>query len=59
MKLWNKDNTHTSARVEAFTVGRDREFDPLLAKHDVMGSIAHVTMLAQSGLMSLEGAKLA
>ena len=29
MKLWNKDNTHTSARVEAFTVGRDREFDLL------------------------------
>lgn len=59
MKLWNKDNTHTSARVEAFTVGRDREFDLLLAKHDVQGSIAHVTMLAECGLMSIEDAKLA
>lgn len=59
MKLWNKDNTHTSARVEAFTVGRDREFDLLLAKHDVRGSIAHVTMLAKCGLMSPEDAKLA
>lgn len=59
MKLWNKDNTHTSARVEAFTVGRDREFDLLLAKHDVQGSIAHVTMLSECGLMSAEDAKKA
>ena len=59
MKLWNKDNTHTSARVEAFTVGRDREFDLLLAKHDVQGSIAHVTMLSECGLMSAEDAQKA
>ena len=59
MKLWNKDNTHTSARVEAFTVGRDREFDLLLARHDVQGSIAHVTMLSECGLMSAEDAKQA
>ena len=59
MKLWNKDNTHTSARVEAFTVGRDREFDLLLARHDVQGSIAHVTMLSECGLMSAEDAKMA
>ena len=59
MKLWNKDNTHTSARVEAFTVGRDREFDLLLARHDVQGSIAHVTMLSECGLMSAEEAKQA
>lgn len=56
MKLWSKDNTHTSARVEAFTVGRDREFDLLLARHDVQGSIAHVTMLSECGLMSVEDA---
>jgi argininosuccinate lyase len=59
MKLWSKDNTHTSARVEAFTVGRDREFDLLLARHDVQGSIAHVTMLSECGLMSLEDAERA
>jgi argininosuccinate lyase len=59
MKLWSKDNTHTSARVEAFTVGRDREFDLLLAKHDVQGSIAHVTMLSECGLMSVEDAERA
>jgi argininosuccinate lyase len=59
MKLWNKDNTHTSERVETFTVGRDREFDLMLAKHDVQGSIAHVTMLSESGLMSADDAAIA
>ena len=59
MKLWNKNNTHTSALVEQFTVGRDREFDLLLAKYDVEGSIAHVTMLGETGLMSAEEATLA
>ena len=54
MKLWNKDNTQTSALVEKFTVGRDREFDLLLARYDVEGSIAHVTMLGETGLMSKE-----
>jgi argininosuccinate lyase len=59
MKLWNKNNTHTSALVEQFTVGRDREFDLLLAKHDVVGSIAHVTMLGETGLMSEDEATMA
>ncbi|MGL6267789.1 MAG: lyase family protein, partial [Chitinophagaceae bacterium] len=59
MKLWNKNNTHTSELVEQFTVGRDREFDLLLAKFDVEGSIAHVTMLGETGLMSAEEATLA
>lgn len=40
--------------VERFTVGRDQEFDLLLAKHDVAGSIAHVTMLGEVGLMTKE-----
>jgi argininosuccinate lyase len=52
MKLWEKKDTKTSERVEAFTVGRDREFDTLLARHDVLGSIAHVTMLGEKGLMA-------
>jgi argininosuccinate lyase len=52
MKLWNKDGTETSQAVEAFTVGRDREFDLLLARYDVEGSIAHVTMLGEKGLMT-------
>ncbi len=52
MKLWSKENSNTSALVEQFTVGRDKEFDLLLAKYDVQGSIAHVTMLGEVGLMT-------
>jgi argininosuccinate lyase len=51
MKLWSKQNTSTSEQIEKFTVGRDKEFDILLAKYDVEGSIAHVTMLGEVGLM--------
>ena len=54
MKLWQKENTSTSQLVEQFTVGRDKEFDLLLAKYDVQGSIAHITMLGEAGLMSKE-----
>ncbi|HEX6333370.1 MAG TPA: argininosuccinate lyase [Flavisolibacter sp.] len=54
MKLWQKQGTTVSELVESFTVGRDKEFDLLLAKHDVQGSIAHVTMLGTTGLMSKE-----
>ncbi|RYY39380.1 MAG: argininosuccinate lyase [Chitinophagaceae bacterium] len=52
MKLWQKDSTAVSAQIEHFTVGRDREFDLLLAPFDVQGSIAHVTMLGETGLMT-------
>jgi len=54
MKLWKKDNTATSALIERFTVGNDRDFDLLLAGFDVEGSIAHVTMLGEQGLMKAE-----
>ena len=54
MKLWSKEHTSTAAIVEQFTVGRDQEFDLLLARYDVQGSIAHVTMLGQVGLMTPE-----
>jgi argininosuccinate lyase len=54
MKLWQKETTSVSELVEKFTVGRDKEFDQLLAKHDVQGSIAHVTMLGEVGLMTKE-----
>jgi argininosuccinate lyase len=56
MKLWQKENTSTSELIERFTVGRDKEFDLLLAKYDVQGSIAHVTMLGEVGLMTQEEA---
>ena len=52
MKLWNKENTNTSQLVEAFTVGRDKEFDILLAEHDVLGSLAHTEMLESVRLLT-------
>jgi argininosuccinate lyase len=59
MKLWQKQSTSVSGIIEKFTVGRDKEFDLLLAKYDVQGSIAHVTMLGEVGLMSKEEASRA
>ncbi|MBO9634235.1 MAG: argininosuccinate lyase, partial [Chitinophagaceae bacterium] len=56
MKLWQKESTTVSEQIERFTVGRDKEFDILLAPYDVQGSIAHVTMLGEVGLMSKEDA---
>lgn len=58
MKLWQKDNTDIAQRVEAFTVGRDREFDLLLAACDVKGSLAHTEMLSRTGLLSIEEKEL-
>ena len=43
-KLWEK-NIQVNKDIEKFTVGRDREMDLYLAKHDVLGSMAHITML--------------
>jgi argininosuccinate lyase len=56
MKLWQKENTAVSELIEKFTVGRDKEFDLLLAACDVQGSVAHVTMLGEAGLMTKEEA---
>jgi argininosuccinate lyase len=44
--------------VEAFTVGKDRDFDILLAACDVKGSLAHTEMLYKTGLLSAEEKKL-
>lgn len=51
MKLW-KDKGTVVEEVEKFTVGKDREFDMHLALYDVLGSIAHVQMLASVGLLT-------
>lgn len=51
MKLWQKD-TDSLKSVETFTVGRDRELDLLLAPYDVLGNMAHATMLATIGLLT-------
>lgn len=53
MKLWQK-NTDVNKSVESFTVGRDREMDLMLAKADVLGSLAHTRMLESVGLLSEE-----
>jgi argininosuccinate lyase len=51
MKLWQKEGTEVNKEIERFTVGRDRELDVLLAKHDVTGTLAHITMLESIGLL--------
>ncbi len=56
MKLWSKENTDTSKQVEKFTVGKDKEFDLLLAPFDILGSMAHANMLASVGLLTKEEA---
>jgi argininosuccinate lyase len=54
MKLWSKENTDTSKQIEQFTVGKDREMDQYLAAFDVLGSLAHTTMLETVGLLTKE-----
>jgi argininosuccinate lyase len=46
MKLWDKKGSDVNKQIEEFTVGRDPEFDMVLARYDVLGSMAHVKMLA-------------
>ena len=53
-KLWQKDKTPLSDAIEAFTIGQDRIWDLHLAPFDVLGSIAHIRMLAQTGLLGVE-----
>ena len=52
-KLWEK-SVQVNQEIERFTVGRDREMDLYLAKHDVLGSMAHITMLQSIGLLQKE-----
>jgi argininosuccinate lyase len=59
MKLWQKSGTNTNQLVENFTVGNDKIFDVLLAKYDIIGSIAHVRMLGKVGLMTTTEAETA
>ena len=53
MKLWEKD-FEINKEIEQFTVGRDREMDLYLAKYDVLGSMAHITMLESIGLLEAD-----
>lgn len=52
-KLWEK-GFDSDREIERFTVGRDREMDLYLAKYDVLGSMAHITMLQKIGLLTAE-----
>ncbi|UZR92916.1 argininosuccinate lyase [Chondrinema litorale] len=53
MKLWQKD-TSIDKKIESFTIGRDAELDLFLAPFDVLGSIAHITMLESINLLEKE-----
>lgn len=51
MKLWQKDKTALKT-VEKFTIGKDQDMDMFLAPFDVLGSLAHINMLEQVGLLN-------
>jgi len=53
MKLWDKGFSN-DRKIDLFTVGNDRELDLVLAKYDVIGSLAHARMLYKIGLLSGE-----
>ncbi|MBL7874238.1 MAG: argininosuccinate lyase, partial [Cyclobacteriaceae bacterium] len=53
MKLWTKDKDSLKI-VTDFTTGQDRELDMNLAPFDVLGSLAHITMLESIGLLTKE-----
>ena len=52
-KLWEK-NIDVNPEIERFTVGRDRELDLLLARYDILGSLAHCKMLESIGMLTSE-----
>ncbi len=57
MKLWQKDKA-SLIEVEKFTVGKDQEMDMYLARFDVLGSLAHITMLESIGLLTAAELKI-
>ncbi|MCL3779652.1 argininosuccinate lyase [Prolixibacteraceae bacterium JC049] len=56
-KLWNKGFA-VNQLIEDFTVGKDREMDLFLAPYDVLGSMAHITMLESINLLEKEDLKV-
>ncbi len=57
MKLWEK-SIKVNKDVESYTIGRDRELDVYLAPYDVLGSMAHITMLESVGLLDKKELRL-
>ena len=53
MKLWDKGYS-TDKKIDHFTVGNDRELDLVLAKYDIIASLAHAKMLGKIGLLTSE-----
>ncbi len=53
MKIWQK-NIQVNKGIEVFTVGKDRELDLQMAAFDVVGSLAHVEMLASINLLNAD-----
>ena len=51
MRLWEK-SVQVDKDIERYTIGRDREMDLYLAPYDVLGSMAHITMLESIGLLT-------
>ena len=56
MKLWDK-GVQVNKLIENFTVGKDRELDHFLAEYDILGSMAHITMLESIGLLTKQELK--
>ena len=50
MKLWDKEIS-TEQGILTFTTGKDPVYDLELAPYDLMGSMAHTIMLAETGLI--------
>ena len=49
--IWDKGKP-VNELIQRYTVGRDREMDLMLARYDVQGSLAHITMLESIGLLT-------
>lgn len=56
MKLWEKKGTDINTQIEKFTIGSDPEFDMVLAKYDVQGSMAHAKMLQSVNMLTADEA---
>lgn len=48
--IWDKGRP-VNELIQSYTVGLDREMDLLLAKYDILGSLAHITMLESINLL--------
>lgn len=57
MKLWDKGYS-TDKKIDHFTVGNDRELDLVLAKYDIIASIAHAQMLGKIGILTSDETNL-